>query len=347
MRILVTGGAGFMGSNFIRHVLTKHPDYHVVNFDKLTYAGNLENVRDWENDPRYEFVRGDIADADAVEAVFARGVDAVVNYAAETHVDRSIADPAAFITTDVLGTHTLLEACRRHATSRYVQVSTDEVFGSIETGSFTEDSPFRPNSPYSASKAGGDHLCRAYFVTYGVPAIVTHSCNFIGPNQYPEKFIPLAITNLIEGKRIPLYGDGRNVREWIYTADHCAAIDAVLHHGKPGEVYNIGTGEEVQNVEIARKVIALMEENGLVRGGLGEGWIEFVADRPGHDRRYSVDSSKLRRSLGWVPEYSFDQALEKTLQWYRANPSWWQPLKRDGWFAQQYGPSKPPRDPNG
>ena len=328
MRLLVTGGAGFMGSNFIRYILAKYPDYEVINLDKLTYAGNLENVRDLEHNPRYTFVQGDIADEAALEPIFSRGIDAVLNYAAETHVDRSVVDPKSFIVTDVLGTYALLEAVRHHKVPKYVQVSTDEVFGSIENGSFTEKSPFEPNSPYSASKAGGDHLCRAYFHTFGTPAIVTHSCNFVGPCQYPEKFIPLSITNLIEGKNIPLYGDGKNVREWIYTEDHCAAIDAVLHHGKPGEVYNIGSGEEVENVEIARKLVMAF--------GRGEDAIEYVQDRPGHDRRYSINSRKLRTELGWAPRFSFDAALRETVEWYRAHEPWWRPLKGDKWFQEQY-----------
>lgn len=328
MRILVTGGAGFMGSNFIRYVLAKYPDYEVINLDKLTYAGNLANVKDLESNPRYSFVQGDIADEATLEPIFSKGLDAVLNYAAETHVDRSVVDPKSFIMTDVLGTYALLEAVRNHKVGKYVQVSTDEVFGSIENGSFTEKSPFEPNSPYSASKAGGDHLCRAYFYTFGTPAIVTHSCNFVGPYQYPEKFIPLAITNLIAGKKIPLYGDGKNVREWIYTEDHCAAIDAVLHHGKPGEVYNIGTGEEVENIDIARKLVGAF--------GRDETAIEYVKDRPGHDRRYSIDSTKLRTDLGWSPRFSFDDALERTIEWYRANEEWWRPLKGDKWFEEQY-----------
>lgn len=328
MRILVTGGAGFMGSNFIRYVLAKYPDYEVINLDKLTYAGNLANVKDLESNPRYSFVQGDIADEATLEPIFSKGLDAVLNYAAETHVDRSVVDPKSFIVTDVLGTYALLEAVRNHKVGKYVQVSTDEVFGSIAEGSFTEKSPFEPNSPYSASKAGGDHLCRAYFYTFGTPAIVTHSCNFVGPYQYPEKFIPLAITNLIAGKKIPLYGDGKNVREWIYTEDHCAAIDAVLHHGKPGEVYNIGTGEEVENIDIARKLVGAF--------GRDETAIEYVKDRPGHDRRYSIDSTKLRTDLGWSPRFSFDDALERTIEWYRTNEDWWRPLKGDKWFEEQY-----------
>ncbi|MBI2875323.1 MAG: dTDP-glucose 4,6-dehydratase [Candidatus Tectomicrobia bacterium] len=332
MKLLVTGGAGFMGSNFIRYLLRKYPDYRVVNVDKLTYAGNLENLRDIEADfgDRYQFVRGDIASAITVQTV-AKGVDAIINYAAETHVDRSILNPKAFILTDVVGTYTLLEAARHYQVGLYLQIGTDEVYGSIETGAFTEESPFAPNSPYSASKAGADHLVRAYYQTYGLPAIVTHSCNFMGPYQYPEKLIPLFITNLIEGKKVPVYGDGRNVREWIFTEDHCAAVDLLLHQGKAGETYNIGTCEERTNLETTHAILREL--------GRDEGWIEYVHDRPGHDRRYALDVSKLR-GLGWRPCCLFEEAIRATVRWYVENEAWWRRLK-DGsylqYYRQQYG----------
>lgn len=331
MKLLVTGGAGFMGSNFIRYILTKYPEYEVVNLDKLTYAGNPANVKDVEKNPRYYFIKGDIAD-EKIVAEAAKGIDVVVNYAAETHVDRSILDPKAFIVTDVLGTYTLLEAVRQQKIARYIQISTDEVFGSIADGAFSETSPFAPNSPYAASKAGGDHLCRAYVKTYNAPVIVTHSCNFFGPYQYPEKMLPLFITNLLEGKKVPLYGDGKNIREWIYTEDHCRAIDAILHKGKLGEVYNIGTGDRFANIELTRMVLEAL--------GKGEEMIERVKDRPGHDLRYAIDSTKLRTELVWKPYYTFSDALAKTIQWYKDNEAWWKPIKSGEYlqyYKKQYG----------
>lgn len=332
MKLLICGGAGFMGSHFIKYILAKYPDYYVVNFDKLTYAGNLENVREIENNPQYTFIEGDICNREQVyKAVEENKIDVIVNYAAETHVDRSIMDPDAFLRTDVLGTFNLLEATKNFKLQKMVQVSTDEVFGSIESGSFSEDSSFAPNSPYSAAKAGGDHLCRAYFVTYQTPVVVTHSCNFYGTNQYPEKLIPFFITNLLEGKKVPLYGDGKNVREWIHTSDHCNAIDIILHGAKAGEVYNVGSGKELQNIEITKLILAEM--------GMGEEMIEPVADRPGHDRRYSIDCSKLQKELGWQAEKDFAQGLRETIAWYKNNPDWWKPLKNGEhleYFKKQY-----------
>ncbi len=329
MRILVTGGAGFMGSNFIRYILEKYEDYEVVNLDKLTYAGNPENLRDVEQNPRYGFMRGDIADAKCVGDV-ARGVDAIINYAAETHVDRSIMEARDFAVTDVIGTLTLLEAVEKYKIPRMVQISTDEVFGSIEKGEFTEESPFLPNSPYSASKAGGDMLCRAFIRTYGTPVIVTHSVNFYGPNQYPEKVIPLFVTNLLEGKKVPLYGKGLNQREWIYTEDHCRAVDLILHKGALGEVYNIGTGEGITNIELTRLILHEL--------GKDERSIEYVKDRPGHDLRYSINSDRLRH-LGWKPKTTFERGITKTIQWYKDNPAWWKRLKSkkfQEYYTRQY-----------
>ncbi len=344
-----------MGSHFIKYILATYPDYEVVNFDKLTYAGNLENLREventtvfstlsqeskqassplarLENNPRYTFVRGDICDKAAVENVIRENnIQAIVNYAAETHVDRSIMDPDAFLRTDILGTFNLLEATKNFNLTKMVQISTDEVYGSIEAGSFTEESPFSPNSPYSAAKAGGDHLCRAYFVTYKTPVVVTHSCNFYGTNQYPEKLIPFFITNLIEGKKVPLYGDGKNVREWIHTSDHCKAVDVLLHKAAPGEVYNIGSGQELENIELTKMILSEM--------GFGEDMIEPVKDRPGHDRRYSIDWSKLKKDFGWQPEKDFKTGLRETIEWYKNNPNWWQPLKSGEhleYFKKQY-----------
>lgn len=319
MKLLVTGGAGFIGSNFIHYILGKYPNYEIVNFDKLTYAGNLDNLKGLEDNPRYKFVKGDIADEQAVGDLFAEHkFDAVLNYAAETHVDRSITGPKEFIMTDVLGTYTLLEATKKYGIKKYIQISTDEVFGSTEEGSFTEETPFMPNSPYSASKAGADHLCRAYYVTYRVPVIVTHSCNVYGKYQYPEKVIPLFVTNLLTGKKVPLYGDGKNVREWLYTEDHCSAIDLILHEGKDGEVYNIGSGHEMANVDLTNMILKALEKD--------EKMIEHVADRLGHDRRYSIDSTKLRKELGWSPKYNFKEALEETIDWYKDNKWWWEKL---------------------
>lgn len=331
-KILITGGAGFMGSNFIHYILNKYPDYQVINLDKLTYAGNLENLRDIENNPNYEFVKGDIADVKLVSDLIPK-VDAVVNYAAETHVDRSILEPRAFAETDVLGTLTILNAIREHGNNtKLIQISTDEVFGSIEEGKFTENSPFEPNSPYAASKAGGDLMCRAFYVTYNTPVVVTHSCNFYGPYHYPEKLIPLAITNLLEGKKVPVYGDGMQVREWIYTEDHCSAVDAILHKGKEGEVYNIGSDDERHNLDTIKLILSNM--------GLNDSYIEYVKDRPGHDRRYSLDTSKLRNELGWKPEVKFEEGILKTIEWFENNENWWKPIKSGEYleyYKKQYG----------
>ncbi len=321
MKLLITGGAGFIGSNFIRYILRKYQDYQVLNFDKLTYAGNLDNLRDVENDGRYKFVKGDIADEQVIEEVFkneAKAFDAVINFAAETHVDRSITGPREFIITDVLGTYTLLEAVKRYKIKKYIQISTDEVYGSTLDGSFSEDSPFMPNSPYSASKAGADHLCRAYNVTYGLPIIVTHSCNVYGPYQYPEKVIPLFITNLLQGKKVPIYGDGKNVREWIFTEDYCSAADTILHKGVAGEVYNIGSGHGIENIELTKRILKEL--------GKGDEMIEYVEDRLGHDRRYSINFAKLQNELGWMPQFSLDEGLKKTVAWYKENETWWKKL---------------------
>ena len=325
MKILITGGAGFMGSNAVKYFLRNYPDVQIVNLDKLTYAGNLENLKDVENNPRYNFIKGDIADEKIVDEA-AKDVDVIINYAAETHVDRSILGPKAFITTDVLGTYALLEAAKKYNIKKYIQISTDEVFGSINDGKFTEESPFEPNSPYAASKAGGDHLCRAYFKTYGVPVIVTHSCNFFGPYQYPEKLIPLFITNLLEGKKVPVYGDGQQVREWIFAKDHCRAIDTILQKGVIGEVYNIGAGSEVSNIEITKILLKEL--------GKDESFINYVKDRPGHDRRYAIDSSKLR-ALGWQPKTNFENGIKQTVSWYKDNEQWWKRIK-SGEYLEYY-----------
>jgi len=331
MKILVTGGAGFMGSNFIKYILKKHPTWQVVNLDKLTYAGNLANLREVEKNKNYAFIKGDIANAADVKKAIGKGVDKIINYAAETHVDRSILDPEAFIKTDVFGTYNLLEAVRKYNVAQYIQISTDEVFGSIKKGSFDEESSFQPNSPYSASKAAGDHLCRAYFKTYGLPIIVTHSCNFYGPNQYPEKIIPLFITNLLENKKVPVYGQGLQSREWIFTEDHCRAVETIMEKGEPGEVYNIGTGYEKPNIETTRFVLKEM--------GFGDEMIEYVKDRPGHDWRYAINSQKLR-GLGWQPQVDWEEGLRRTIKWYQENEGWWKKIKSGEYleyYKKQYG----------
>ena len=318
MKVLVTGGAGFIGSNFIRYILDQHPDYSVINYDKLTYAGNPENLSDLVSDKRYLFVKGDICDAAAVEAALA-GVDAIVNFAAESHVDRSILSAGSFVQTDVYGTYVLLEAVKKHKIQRFLHISTDEVYGSIENGSFNEENPLHPNSPYAASKAGADLVVRSYFKTYKLPTLITRSSNNYGPFQYPEKFIPLFITNALEDLKLPLYGDGKNVRDWLYVGDNCEAIDLVLHKGKEGEIYNIGGGNEKENIEIVKLILGELKKP--------DSLIEYVKDRPGHDRRYSLSIDKIKRELGWRPKAAFEQALKDTINWYKNNPKWWQDIK--------------------
>jgi dTDP-glucose 4,6-dehydratase len=315
MRILITGGAGFIGSNFIRYMLEHYPECVIINLDKLTYAGNLENLAGLEGDPRHQFVEGDICDLDLIGTIMSRGVDAVVNFAAESHVDRSILEPSQFVSTNVLGTLNLLEAARRNKVGRFIQISTDEVYGSLgASGSFTEQTPLAANSPYAASKAGADLLSRSYYHTHGFPSIVTRCSNNYGPYQFPEKLIPLLITNALAGLPLPLYGDGLNVRDWIHVRDHCSAVDCVLHHGRPGETYNVGARHEMTNIAIARLVLAAL--------GKGEDMITFIKDRPGHDRRYSIDPSKLETELHWKPEVAFDTGIQQTVAWYKTNPSW-------------------------
>lgn len=317
MRLLVTGGSGFIGTNFVRDQLARHPERSVVNLDALTYAGNPANLADLASDPRYVFVRGDIRDAALVGELMGE-VDAVVHFAAESHVDRSITDPGAFVSTNVQGTFTLLEAARRAGVDRFLHVSTDEVYGSIAEGAFREMDPLRPSSPYSASKAGSDLLALAYHTTHGLPVVVTRCSNNYGPYQFPEKLIPLFVTNLLEGRKVPVYGSGTNVREWIYVLDHCRAIEFVLDRGNPGEVYNIGSGVEKTNLEITDALLRLL--------GRDESAVEHVDDRKGHDFRYAIDCSKLR-ALGWTPAFGFEEALAETVDWYRANEAWWRPLK--------------------
>ena len=319
--LLITGGAGFIGSNFIHYMVRKYNGYKIINLDKLTYAGNLENLKDIEDIESYRFIKGDICDRDLVEDIFSSNkIDAVVNFAAESHVDRSITDPGVFIQTDVYGVFVLLEAATKYKSKVFLQISTDEVYGSIEKGSFSEDDPLAPNSPYSASKTGAEMIVRSFFKTYQTPTLVTRTSNNYGPYQYPEKIIPLFVTNLIDSKKVPLYGDGGNVRDWIYVSDNCIALDMVLHKGKIGEVYNIGAGNEKPNVWITRKILEILEKP--------ETMIEHVADRLGHDRRYSVDCSKIEKELGWKPEVDFKEALHRTVHWYVNNEKWWRSLKK-------------------
>lgn len=322
VKLLVTGGAGFIGSNFIRHLLKEHPGWYIVNLDKLTYAGNLENLKDVEDNPRYHFVRGDIADRELVDHLFREEkFDLVANLAAESHVDRSILDPAPFIETNVKGTQVLLEAARQHGVRKFLQVSTDEVYGSLQPDDppFTEESPLKPNSPYSASKAAADLMCRAYFITYGLPVVITRCSNNYGPYQHPEKFIPTIILNALADKPIPVYGDGQNVRDWIHVDDHCRALDMVLQKGEAGEVYNIGAKNEHNNLDIVKTILRLMNKF--------ESLITFVKDRPGHDRRYAIEPSKIEAALSWQPRVDFTSGLKDLITWYIEHRPWWERVK--------------------
>ncbi len=331
-RLLVTGGAGFIGSNFIRYILRKYPDLRIANLDALTYAGNLENLRDIEKDPRYSFVHGNICNPDDVAKAMA-GCDSMINFAAETHVDRSIHEAGAFVDTDVRGTFVLLEAAKKYKIERFLHISTDEVYGSIEVGSFKETDTLNPSSPYSASKAGGELLAHSYFVTYRLPVLITRSANNFGPYQYPEKLIPLFVTNAIDNKPLPLYGDGKNVRDWLYVEDQVEALDLVLQKGILGEIYNIGAGNEEMNITVTKETLKLL--------GKPESLIRSVKDRPGHDRRYSVATEKIH-ALGWKPRHSFQEGLEKTVQWYAENEAWWRAVKEkqaayQEWYKKHYG----------
>ncbi len=336
MKILVTGGAGFIGSNFVHYWLKNYPDDEVVNLDKLTYAGNLENLKVVENKKNYKFVKGDIGNGKIVDQVMA-GIDKVVHFAAESHVDRSVLEPAAFIQTNVVGTFVLLEAAVRHKIKHFHHISTDEVFGALELSDnkkFNENTIYNPRSPYSASKAASDHLVRAYRTTYGLPVTITNASNNYGPYQYPEKLLPLAITNLIEGKKVPIYGDGKYVRDWLYVEDHCRGVDLVLEKGKIGETYCLGgLTEEVDNLEIVKRILKIMNKD--------EGMIEFVKDRPGHDRRYALDWTKAKRELGYESKYDLDTYLEKTVLWYQENKDWWQRIKSGeykDYYKKMYAP---------
>ena len=315
--ILVTGGAGFIGSNFVRYMLDKYKHYNIIVLDALTYAGNRENLKDLESDPRFFFYHGDIKDEKVVNNL-ASNVDTIVNFAAETHVDRSIHEAGMFIETDIKGTFVLLEAAKKYKIERFLHISTDEVYGSIDSGSFNEKDALMPNSPYSASKGGGDLLVRSYYTTYNIPVIISRSSNNYGPYQYPEKLIPLFITNAIDNLQLPLYGDGKNVRDWIYVEDNCSGVDTVLHKGEPGQIYNIGGGNERENIFITDTILKLLDKP--------KSLIKYVKDRPGHDRRYSIFTEKIK-NLGWKPEHDLKSGLEKTVKWYVENENWWRRIK--------------------
>jgi dTDP-glucose 4,6-dehydratase len=328
LKVLITGGAGFIGSNFVRFILEQYPHYRVLNFDKLTYAGNLENLAGLEEDPRHEFIQGDICDGRAVAETLKKGVDAVINFAAESHVDRSILHSSEFVQTNIVGTLNLLELCRKNGTKRFIQISTDEVYGSLgSSGLFTEQSPIAPNSPYAASKASADLLVRSYCHTHAFPGIITRCSNNYGPYQFPEKLIPLLISNAMAGIPLPIYGDGLNIRDWIHVRDHCAAIVAALHHGKDGEVYNVGARQELPNLHVARLILRAMNRD--------ETLITYVEDRPGHDRRYAIDSSKTEKQLNWSAQIPFDVGLQETITWYRNNAAWIEHV-RSGTYLSYY-----------
>ncbi len=315
MKLLVTGGAGFIGSNFVRYFLKTHPASSILNLDKLTYAGNLENLAELHTAPNYRFVRGDIADAALIDQLLEDRFDAIVHFAAETHVDRSIAGAREFVQTNVLGTYTLLDAARRRQVPRFLHVGTDEVYGSMKPGEFAnEGSTLEPNSPYAASKAGADLLARSFWQTYRYPVLTTRCSNNYGPYQFPEKLIPLMIANALEGKKLPVYGDGLNERDWIFVEDHCRALDRVLENGRPGEVYNVGYGQPVANLEIIRRLLRLLDRSDEL--------IEYVKDRPGHDRRYALSTDRLRRELGWNPAVDIEEGLKRTVDWYRGHADW-------------------------
>lgn len=331
--LLVTGGCGFIGSNYVRHLLETDPDLHVINLDCLTYAGNLGNLADLESNPRHRFIKGDITNHDDVRSAIGLGVCGIVNFAAESHVDRSILDSGPFVRTNVIGTQVLLDAAREFNVPRYVQVSTDEVYGSLgPAGLFTEETPLHPNSPYSASKAGADLLVQAYHHTFGLPAVITRCSNNFGPYQFPEKLIPLFITRLFQDQKVPVYGDGQQIRDWIHVRDHCAGIEAVRRQGRVGEVYNLGGKNERANLDITQLLLELI--------GKPRTLIEYVKDRPGHDRRYAIDCSKAERELGWSPRVPFEQGLKETIQWYRDNRSWIETIRSGEYktyYETQYG----------
>lgn len=333
MKVLITGGAGFIGSNYIHHALSKHPDWEIWNLDKLTYAGNLANLQDIAGGDRYHFVKGDIADPVVVKTVMEQGIELVINFAAESHVDRSIKGSQEFLTTGVLGVQTLLDGAKEFGVKRYYQISTDEVYGDVEIGKYSKETDrLQPSSPYSAAKAAGDLLVLAYARTHKLPVVISRCTNNYGPYQYPEKMLPLFVTNLLEGKKVPVYGDGRQVRDWLHVDDHCRGIDLIINRGQDGEIYNLGANHQPEwtNLDVTRLVLDEL--------GQSETMIEHVPDRPGHDRRYAVDTAKIQH-LGWKPEVSPDEGLRQTIRWYRAHLEWWQPIKSGEfltYYQQQY-----------
>jgi len=325
MKILITGGAGFIGSNFVRYMLDKYSDYKIVNLDALTYCGNLENLTEIEDNPNYTFIKGDISNKELINEIMV-DIDYIVNFAAESHVDRSIEDPEIFIKSNILGTQVLLDAAKKYGIKKFLQISTDEVYGSLnKTGYFTEDTCLAPNSPYSASKAGADLMVRAYNETFNLPMNITRCSNNYGPYQFPEKLIPLMISNALEDEPLPVYGDGLNVRDWLHVYDHCTAIDLVLHKGKSGEIYNIGGNNEKKNIEIVKLILENL--------GKSESFIKYVKDRPGHDRRYAIDSTKIQKELGWKPKYTFETGISETIKWYLENEEWWKRIKSGEYMA--------------
>ncbi|MEA2098265.1 MAG: dTDP-glucose 4,6-dehydratase [Patescibacteria group bacterium] len=332
MKLLITGGAGFIGSNFIHHILGKYPDYEVINIDKLTYCGNLENLEKVKDHEKYKFIKCDICDSEKIDEIFQEEKpDFVINFAAETHVDRSILDPDAFVKTNFLGTHILLEAVKKYGIARFMHISTDETYGSINKGKFKEDDTLLPNSPYSASKASADLLARSYFKTFSLPVVITRSSNNYGPYQFPEKVIPLFISNILQGKKVPLYGTGMNIRDWIYVQDNCEGLDAVLHDGEDGEIYNIGGGNEKTNLELTQIILNELDKD--------DSHIEYVEDRLGHDLRYALDIEKVKK-IGWEPKHTFEDAIKKTINWYLENEAWWKKLQTKElgeYYEKQYG----------
>jgi len=325
MKILITGGAGFIGSNFVRYMLDKYSDYEIVNLDALTYCGNLENLTEIEDNHNYTFIKGDISNKELINEIMV-DIDYIVNFAAESHVDRSIEDPEIFIKSNILGTQVLLDAAKKYGIKKFLQISTDEVYGSLnKTGYFTEDTCLAPNSPYSASKAGADLMVRAYNETFNLPMNITRCSNNYGPYQFPEKLIPLMISNALEDEPLPVYGDGLNVRDWLHVYDHCTAIDLVLHKGKSGEIYNIGGNNEKKNIEIVKLILENL--------GKSESLIKYVKDRPGHDRRYAIDSTKIQKELGWKPKYTFETGISETIKWYLENEEWWKMIKSGEYMA--------------
>lgn len=328
MKVLITGGAGFIGSNFVLYMVNKYPEYNFINLDSLTYAGNLENLQSLNEASNYQFIKGGITDRSLVESIVSKDVEAIINFAAESHVDRSITEPDIFVKTNIMGTQVLLDAAKKYNINKYLQVSTDEVYGTLgATGLFSESTPLAPNSPYSSSKAGADLLVRAYHETFNLPVNITRCSNNYGPYQFPEKLIPLMIINALNNKQLPVYGDGLNVRDWLHVEDHCRAIDLVLHQGRNGEVYNVGGNNERTNIQIVKRILSEL--------GKTDDLIHYVKDRPGHDKRYAIDAAKITKELGWSPKYTFETGITETIKWYLDNQAWWERIV-NGQYQQYY-----------